>query len=105
MMCTKNRYITRGVKENIPPFLQNLLWYLIETMEVEEKDYLQIFHLDSVIIDDKRKQSIIHSQELFVYRKDYLISARQFVTGKIYVIENGTHYTMLLAGNISRSST
>jgi len=96
-MYTGARYITSGIKESIPPFMQNLLWYLIETMEVEEKDYLQVFQLDSVMVDGKRKQSIVHSQEQPDYRKDYAICAKQFVTGKIYVIDDRTHCTMLLA--------
>ncbi|MNW46171.1 hypothetical protein D3C74_234510 [compost metagenome] len=77
--------------------MQNLLWYLIESMEVEEKDYLQVFQLDSAMIEGKRKQTIIHSQEQPAYRKDYAICAKQIIAGKIYIIDDRTHCTMLLA--------
>ncbi|WP_427180043.1 DUF960 family protein [Paenibacillus sp. TC-CSREp1] len=91
------KFITRGVKENIPPFMQNILWYLIETMEVKEKDYLQVFQLGSVMVDGKRKQTITHSQQQPEYRTDYTVCAKQIVLEKIFVIDDLTHCTMLLA--------
>ena len=39
----KPRYITRGIQTTIPPWLQTLLWYMHDSMEVPERDYLQIF--------------------------------------------------------------
>ena len=36
-MFNKNRFITQGVKTQIPGYLQNMIWYLIENMEVEKK--------------------------------------------------------------------
>lgn len=42
-MFTGTKYITQGINVEIAAFLQIILWYMIETMEVSEKDYLQVF--------------------------------------------------------------
>ena len=34
----KPRYITRGIEATIPPWLQALLWYMRDSMEVPERD-------------------------------------------------------------------
>lgn len=96
-MFTGSKFITRGIRDNVPPFLQHILWYLIETMEVEEKDYLQVFHLEGTMENGKNKQKIVHTQEQPEYRKEYAICSRQIVNAKIFVIDDATHCTMLLA--------
>lgn len=96
-MFTGAKYITQGIKENVPTFLQNFLWYMIETMEVGPKDYLQVFHLDSIMVEGKLKQKIIHTQEEPDYRKEYALFLKQIISGKVYVIDDVTHCTMLLA--------
>ncbi|MBG9564131.1 DUF960 family protein [Brevibacillus agri] len=96
-MFENERYVTQGVTAEIPAYLQNLLWYLIETMEVKEKDYLQVFTLTSVWEDGELKQCIIHSQERPAYRKEYRIRANLPMAAKIFVIDDGDHTTMLLA--------
>ena len=53
------RFITRGINENIPPYLQLLLWNLIDEMPVSNKDYLQVFSL----FEHNGKLKIIHTQE------------------------------------------
>ena len=62
-------------------------------MEVAEKDYLQVFLLSV----DGENQRIIHEQEQPEYRKEYLFSSENPVTAKVYVIDDKTHSTMLLA--------
>lgn len=96
-MLTGSKFITQGIKNDVPSFLQNILWYMIETMETNEKDYLQVFHLNSVVENGKTKQQIIHSQDQPNYRKEYSICAKEIVSAKVYVIDNATHSTMLLA--------
>lgn len=66
------RYATRGISSTLPLMLQIILWGLIDTMEVVEKDYLQIFTLTS----ENGKQKIVHEQEQPEYRKEYLFPAR-----------------------------
>ena len=64
-----DRYITRGVSENINPLLVVLLWEMIDNMSVPQ-DYLQVFNLS----EEKGKQKIEHIQEVPEYRKEYLDS-------------------------------
>ena len=94
-MFTNQRYATRGVAEQIPNYLQNLLWHLTDTMETAKKDHLQIFRLS----DKNKKQCIIHDQEQPPYHQEYLIDSGGFsvVDGKVYLLDDGQRSTMLLA--------
>lgn len=96
-MITKPRYITAGVREMLPASLQHILWYVIETMKVPEKDYLQIFELAPCRNNGKHQLRILHRQEEPAYQKEYFINTKQHINRKIYVIDDGTHCTMLLA--------
>ena len=42
-MFNNQKFLTRGVMAEIPSWLTNLMWHMVLTMEVEEKDYLQVF--------------------------------------------------------------
>jgi len=95
-MFTGPKYVTQGIREEIPSFLQYIIWYLIGTMNVDAKDYLQVFQLDSVTEGGTIKQKVIHTQEQPDYRREYCLCNKQVVTGKIYVIDDFTHCTMLL---------
>ena len=92
-MFNNQRYVTRGISNELPLMLQIILWGLIDTMEVVQKDYLQVFCLSV----DGDKQRIIHEQEQPEYRKEYLFPSENPVTAKVYVIDDKTHSTMLLA--------
>ena len=92
-MFTSQRYATRGVTTTVPLVLQIILWDLIDSMEVAEKDYLQVFRLSA----ESGKQKITHSQEEPDYCKEYLFPSEEPITAKIFVIEDETHTTMLLA--------
>lgn len=95
----QNRYMTKGISSEIPFYLQNLMWIMIETMETDKKDYLQIFELSKVVVNGKVFQKIIHRQEQPEYEKSLTILANEddTVTKKVYVIDDETHCTMLLA--------
>ncbi|MGN0679484.1 MAG: DUF960 family protein, partial [Oscillospiraceae bacterium] len=41
-MFNNPRYATRGVNSEVPMLTQIILWGLIDSMEVAEKDYLQV---------------------------------------------------------------
>ncbi len=58
-----------------------------------DKDYLQVFSL-SVNGDSQR---IKHSQEVPEYCKEYVITIENPVTEKVFVIDDTTHSTMILA--------
>lgn len=91
-MFNNPRYATRGITEEIPVLTQIILWNIIDTMP-EPKDGFQVFKLSK----RNNLQIIEHHQEILEYRKDYEIKVDKTVTAKIFVIDDGTHSTMLLA--------
>ncbi len=92
-MFNNPRYCTRGISSEVPLLMQIILWGLIDSMEVAEKDYLQVFCLS----EESGKQKIIHRQEQPEYNKEYLFPSEEPITAKIFVIDDETHTTMLLA--------
>lgn len=85
------KFITRGVAENIPITLQLLMWEMIHNLPVD-KDYLQVFSLS----EKDGKQRIIHTQEEPEYEKEYVLNITPITTGKVFVIDDNTHSTMLM---------
>ena len=73
--------------------LQIILWDLIDSMEVVEKDYLQVFRLSA----ESGMQKIPHSQEQPPYERTLEFRTDNPITAKIFVIDDETHTTMLLA--------
>ena len=66
---------------------------MIDNMSVPQ-DYLQVFNL----YQENGKQKIEHIQEVHEYRREYLITLDiPIFTGKVFVIDDETHSTMLLA--------
>jgi len=95
-MFNNQRFATKGVMAQIPEYLQFMMWYMAEHMEVDQ-DYLQIFELKQEMSRGKMKQKLIHSQEQPPYRKEMLFKADAPVTNKVYIIDDKTHSTMLLS--------
>lgn len=91
MFDTKH-YMTCGVQESIPFELQLFMWALIDKMP-EPKDFLQVFRLTA----DNGKQRVYHESEQPEYHMEYEINIVNPVTAKVYVIDDKTHRTMLLA--------
>ena len=99
MFDNVSRYITRGVGNRIPLDIQIFIWQLIEDLKdtVGEVDYLQVFDIS---IADKTEETvrIIHSQEVPQYKKIWIVKASEPCDDeKIFVIDDDTHSTMLLA--------
>ena len=92
-MFNNPRYCTRGISETVPLLTQIILWDLIDSMDVEEKDYLQVFRLTI----DGTTQHITHSQEQPPYERTLEFRTDNPITAKIFVIDDETHTTMLLA--------
>ena len=44
-MFENQKFLTRGVMAEIPSWLTNLMWHMVLTMEVEEKDYRKCLSL------------------------------------------------------------
>ena len=86
------RYLTRGVQTAIPFELQFFMWELIDQLP-EPKDYFQVFKLT---VQDG-KQHISHESEQPEYHKEYDIKTEKPIEAKIYVIDDDTHCTMILA--------
>lgn len=91
-MFDSERYLTRGVQNEIPFELQLFMWSLIDILP-EPKDYFQVFKLTV----QNGKQHISHESEQPEYHKEYDIETANPVTAKIYVIDDKTHCTMLLS--------
>ena len=95
MFNSKNRYITKGIESSVPLYLIMILWELIDREKQNiKRDYLQIFRLSK----ENGKQRIVHEQEQpKPFKKTYVYRMPETFTGKIYVIDDGDHETMLLA--------
>ena len=77
--------------KKIPVTLQLLMWELIQALPVD-KDYLQVFSLS----EKDGKQIIIHTQEEPEYKKEYVLNLSETTCGKVFVIDDTTHSTMLM---------
>ena len=92
-MFNNPKYLTKGVQSSIPGWLVLLMWSMIEGMQVEHKDYLQVFRLRQTATG----QHITHTQEQPPYQYELDVPCTDAVNAKIFVIDDGTHSTMLLA--------
>lgn len=92
-MFNNPKFLTRGIESGIPSWLVRLMWHMVLTMEAEAKDYLQVFRLTKT----PTGQHIIHTQEQPLYRYELDVPCTDAVDEKVYVIDDGTHSTMLLA--------
>lgn len=99
-MFMGQKFTTSRVQVEIPVFLQNILWYLIETMPKDNKDCKQVFKLEPAVVDGMLKLRILHTQELPHFRQEYTICTKSIVTSQIYVIDEDTHCIMLLASEL-----
>lgn len=93
-MFDKQRYLTRGINEEVSVPIQTRLWGLIETMDTI-KDYLQVFDLEQLPSNCVR---VIHHQEEPPYQNTIICTGKlSSETQKIFVIDDGSYSTMLLA--------
>lgn len=92
----KSKYETKGINERLCVDYRIIMWNLIEKLSKEvELDYLQVFEFT---IEDDKVQKIKHSQEVPEYEKTYIVPmVEDGIQGKVYVIDDGEHCTMLWA--------
>ena len=97
MFKKDNRYVTRGVNDEVDIRLQLIMWSMIDKLKDEESvevDYLQVFKIrkkDSKVV-------INQSQEVPEYSCTYEIEIEDIQIDdeiKIYVIDSGEYSTML----------
>ena len=93
----ENRYITRGVNEQVPKEIQQRSFQKVKQAEIQ-LDYLQIFEFNR---DNQRGTiTIVHRQEepFFIDYSEIRITKElvNFPIKKLWVIDDHTHQTMLL---------
>ena len=99
MFKKNNRYVTRGVNEEVDIRLQIIMWSMIDKLKDEGKieiDYLQVFKLRK----EGKKVIIQQSQEAPEHKETYTIEIEDIEIGnenKIYVIDSVKYSTMLLS--------
>ena len=101
MFKKDNRYVTRGVNEEVDIRLQLIMWSMIDKLKDEgnvELDYLQVFRIRK----EGNKIVISQSQEVPEYSCTYEIELEDIqIEGeiKVYVIDSGEEFsTMLFPG-------
>ena len=98
MFKKDNRYVTRGVNEEVDVRLQLIIWSMIDKLRGEgnvELDYLQIFKIRK----DGNKIVINQSQEVPEYSYTYEIELEDIQIDdeiKLYVIDNGVEGSIIL---------
>ena len=97
MFKKDNRYVTRGVNEEVDIRLQLIMWSMIDKLKEEgnvELDYLQVFKIRK----EENKIVISQSQEVPEYSYTYEIELEDIQIDdeiKLYVIDSGEYSTML----------
>ena len=97
MFKKDNRYVTRGVSEEVDIRLQIILWSMLDKLKDKgnvELDYLQIFKIRK----EGNKIVINQSQEVPEYSCTYEIELEDVELDdeiKIYVIDSGEYSPML----------
>ena len=93
MNFKNQRFITKGVDSHLSLLLHHFMWSCIDNLP-PPRDYLQVF----VLSNENGKVKTVHTQEEPEYKREYLLDAdAPFYIGKIFVIDNESHSTMLLA--------
>lgn len=97
MFKKDNRYITRGINEEIDIRLQLAMWSIIDTLKEDKKiklDYLQVFKIEH----ENNFIKIEHEQEVPKYKNTHILEAYDIKVNKkvkVYVIDSGDYSTML----------
>lgn len=89
----QNRFITSNAQERLPIEVQLILWHLVDSMNVEHRDYLQVFELS----DNNGCQKIHHFQEQPEWEETLMLFGIKPITEKVYIIFDDNVTTMLLA--------
>ena len=88
--------MTKGISTGLPLEFSIFLWTLIDELKGKvELDYLQVFKLKSEPYENKFKITITHEQEVPQYQKVHSCYSERLIDGKIFVIDDDTHSTML----------
>ncbi len=95
----KTRYITSGIKTELTPEIQNILWSFVDRLVHSgiEADYLQVFELDfkGPTLTIKHFQEV--PQYISIKEEKMLNLENEEKQLKVYIIDDRDHSTMLLA--------
>ena len=101
ILFDNQKYITQGIIESIPDGMIAILFGLIDRLKSKmEVDYLQVFNISSKKENGLCVYIIKHSQEQPLYNEEIEVATLDDTTiedCKIFVIDDVTHSTMLLA--------
>ena len=93
-MFDKDRYLTRGIYDEIPLEIQILLWSMIGEIKIN-KYYLQVFQIEPI---KNNLLKIEHRQEIPKYKKEHVVVNTGINSKvKIFVIDDGEYSTMMLS--------
>ena len=98
MFKKDNRYVTRGVNEEVDIRLQLMIWSMLDKLKDEgnvELDYLQVFRIRK----EGNKIVISQSQEVPEYSCTYEIELEDMKIDdemKVYVIDRGEEFSTML---------
>ncbi|WP_294406156.1 DUF960 family protein [uncultured Clostridium sp.] len=99
MFEKENRYVTRGINEEVDIRIQIILWNMIDKLKDKRDiklDYLQVFEVEKIHEIIK----IEHRQEVPNYSQAYMLNGMDIEINskiKIFVIDDGENSTMMLA--------
>lgn len=92
MLNNGAHYVSAGVREVLGNGIQNLLWLILDHVEIEVESSVQVLTLS---IHEKSRQKIVHTQ-IPLYRKEIFLASTAPLSATVYVICDGQDKTMML---------
>ena len=90
----ENHSITQGIHDELPVWMQNLMWFLRDGVAAPARASVQVFQLACA---ENGTQIVQLSQEAPPYSKRVEVDAKgKAVTGKIYVLATSGNAVMML---------
>ncbi len=106
IMLNSKRYITRGIQETLNPLLQFYIWDMLgeRISQMGEIDYLQVFHLNPLEMNQQVLQQIKYTQEVPERSKTILLRISNSIKNKVFIIqsqnETGENYWAMFLAEI-----
>lgn len=82
MLNNGAHYVSAGVRDSLGASIQNLLWLILDHVEVEVESPVQVFTLS---VHEKNRQRIVHTQ-IPLYHKDFSFPSTAPLSATVYVI-------------------
>ena len=88
-MFKKNLYITKGINEEMPLELINILWLKVQGETDRQLDYLQVFEFKNVGPNDAPVLEVKWSQEEPEHMQFFYVKGINTDVEKVWIICNG----------------